>query len=327
VKVTVAIIGAISMVLFPLGLQYVREFAWVNYVLYIWKEIYVVLLIHKIFAFCNAYLTLEQIKKFYGPIGAVGSIGGIVGGQLTSIMLKKWGLGMAYPHNLGMIAIVAACILFFFVKVEDKRILGQNNKVSPLASIKPVRTYVYLIAAMITLSQFCINIADLNFNIFLDASLTSTIDKTSYMGEIYSYINMITLAVQFILIPFLLRFVSNDKTLYSIPIIFMLAHVLGLMVTSELWVIAAIFMTYKAVDYSIFVYSKEMLYHPLQAEQKYGAKYLTDMISYRAAKAAIAFFLIYFQSPLILNSLMFVFLILWMLALILLLSRKYHPQQ
>jgi AAA family ATP:ADP antiporter len=327
VKVTVAIIGAISLVLFPIGLNYVHDYAWVNYALYIWKEIYIVLLIHKIFAFCNAYMTIEQIKKFYGPIGAVGSIGGILGGQLTSIMLKKWHLGMAYPHNLGMLAIVLSCIIFFLVKVEDKTVLGQNEKISPLASIKPVRHYVYLIAAIIALSQFCINIADLNFNLSLDQTLTNTIDKTSYMGEIYSYINMITLAIQFLLIPLLLRFVSNNKTLYSIPFVFFIAHILGLMVTSDLWVIAAIFMTFKSVDYSIFVYSKEILYHPLQAEQKYGAKYLTDMISYRASKAAIAFFLIYFQSPAVLNTLMFIFLLLWLIALYLLFKQKHSLNQ
>jgi AAA family ATP:ADP antiporter len=99
------------------------------------------------------------------------------------------------------------------------------------------------------------------------------------------------------------------------------------MVTSDLWVIAAIFMTFKSVDYSIFVYSKEILYHPLQAEQKYGAKYLTDMISYRASKAAIAFFLIYFQSPAVLNTLMFIFLLLWLIALYLLFKQKHSLNQ
>jgi AAA family ATP:ADP antiporter len=80
--------------------------------------------------------------------------------------------------------------------------------------------------------------------------------------------------------------------------------------------IAALFTYLKAADYSLFSSGKEILYQPLQPEQKYGAKYLTDMLVYRAGKAVVALVLIYLQSSTILNMLMFIFLGIWIFPII-----------
>jgi AAA family ATP:ADP antiporter len=75
--------------------------------------------------------------------------------------------------------------------------------------------------------------------------------------------------------------------------------------------VAALYTYFKAADYSLFSAGKELLYQPLSRLQKYGAKYLTDMLVYRAAKAMVAAVLIYVQSSTMLNMLMLIFLVLW----------------
>ena len=91
--------------------------------------------------------------------------------------------------------------------------------------------------------------------------------------------------------------------------------------------IAALFTYLKAADYSLFSSGKELLYQPLKPEQKYGAKYLTDMLVYRAGKAVVALVLIYLQSSTILNMLMFIFLLVWIFLIIRLfkLQRQLFP--
>ena len=58
--------------------MYTHGIKWASYLFFVWKEIYIVLLIHLILAFCNVNFNLEQMKRLSGPIGAVGSVGGIL---------------------------------------------------------------------------------------------------------------------------------------------------------------------------------------------------------------------------------------------------------
>ncbi len=79
---------------------------------------------------------------------------------------------------------------------------------------------------------------------------------------------------------------------------------------------AALFIYFKSADYSIFSAGKEILYQPLTSSQKYGAKYLTDMLVYRFSKALIAAVLIYLQSSTILNMMMISFLVIWLILIV-----------
>ena len=89
-------------------------------------------------------------------------------------------------------------------------------------------------------------------------------------------------------------------------------------------IIAAVFIIMKGVDYSLFAATKDVMYHPLLSLQKYGAKYITDMFVYRTSKALIAFAVA--QITIInvgaLASLQFVFLALWIVAIIYLFEEK-----
>jgi len=80
--------------------------------------------------------------------------------------------------------------------------------------------------------------------------------------------------------------------------------------------VAILYAYFKSSDYSLFSAGKEILYQPLLPEQKYGAKYLTDMLVYRLSKAAVSAVLIYLQSSTILNMLMLTFLFIWIVLVV-----------
>lgn len=315
VKPTLLSLAIMSLILFPVGALFVQEYHWISYLMYIWKEVYIVILVHQIAAFSNAFLNLNQIKKFYGYLGAIGSLGGILGGQLTAYWVKQLQWPIQYPMYVGITLIVFSVIIFHFIKVDNSEIYGISKNESPLKSLKGVGGYVTIVALVVALSQFCINIADFKFNLFFDKQVQGTGARVGYLGELYSYINMITLGIQLVLIPLVLSKVKNQYIQFFVPICFAFLHFIGMGMSNGLFLLAGTYAIFKSVDYSIFSYSKEILYAPLKSSQKYGAKYLTDMLGYRAAKALIAFFLIYFQSESLLNFLMILFLILWVVAL------------
>jgi ATP:ADP antiporter, AAA family len=283
--------------------------------LFIWKEIYIVVQIHLLLAYANNYFEKDHFKYLLGPLGAAGSLGGILGGLLTSFLGHR--IGTLGVMGVGIIFVFVPAILFLFTPAMQI----QNKKVShsPLSSLqgKNLRRYVFIIAGIVALSQFIINIADFQFNIEFEAAIKDSSSRTSYLGNIYTVINGITLIFQLLILPVVLPRVSEKNYHLFIPFTFVLC-VGALMAGSAVGLlpVAILYAYFKASDYSLFSAGKEILYQPLEPEQKYGAKYLTDMLVYRLSKAAVSAVLIYLQSSTILNMLMLTFLFIWIVLVV-----------
>ncbi len=286
-----------------------------SYVPFVWKEIYIVLQVHLLLAYGNTYFTRDEFKRLIGPVGAAGSIGGILGGVLTSYMSREWGTTSVMWTGVAFIFLPA--ILFLFTRPVISK--TEEKKVSPLSSLDTagIRKYVFYVAMVVFLTQFVINIADFMFHLEFEKTISSSADRTAYLGQLYSLTNLLTLVFQVALLPVILPRVSERNFHLFIPISYVIS--IALMLTGSgigLLPIAALFTYLKAADYSLFSSGKEILYQPLKPLQKYGAKYLTDMLVYRAGKAVVALVLIYLQSSSILNMLMFIFLGIWIFLII-----------
>jgi AAA family ATP:ADP antiporter len=173
-----------------------------------------------------------------------------------------------------------------------------------------------LIAVIIIFSQFCINLTDFKFNILLDQFHPDRADKVRYLGSFYSYIGMISFTVQILLIPLVLKRLQLSSIHRFIPICYLVVILLGFGLGGHLFLpVAASFALFKGVDYSLFAAAKELLYFPLSERQKYGAKYICDMLIYRMAKGLISFILIFVQAPFAINMMLFSCLVLWIIGL------------
>jgi AAA family ATP:ADP antiporter len=293
-----------------------------SYFSFVWKEIYIVVQVHLLLAYANNYFKKEDFKLMIGFVGALGSLGGVFGGLLTSYLSARYG-----THSVmwvGMVFTVVPAILFYFIRDIDTQV---SHELSPLESLHPtnMRKYVGLIACLVILTQFIINIADFQFNLAFEQNITDSDTRTGYLGHIYSITNFLTFAFQFVCLPYLLPRVDEKKYHLLIPtsyLIFLMAILI--FPGTGILPIASFYIYVKAADYSFFVSGKELFYHPLEHQQKYGAKYLTDMLIYRAAKGFIALVLIYIQTSLILNMMMVVFLIIWMIIVIKLFRLQKH---
>jgi AAA family ATP:ADP antiporter len=293
------------------------------YVIFATKEAYIVLLVHTCLAFANAYYNLEQFKRVIGFIGAAGSLGGIIGGQLTKYLATTVGTDGVYFTSLFIILIT----VLFFLKTSDAVIKGLDRKISvtPIKAIRGVRKYVFLIASIVTLSQFVIYIADLQFNIVFEQVVTTKDARTAYLGDFYTYVNMVAIFLQFVVLPFALLKLESKQIFLFIPALYLILIFGGLSFGGgSLFLTGAVFVCMKGTDYSIFAAIKEVMYHPLFSLQKFGAKYITDMFIYRLSKAFIAIIMAqYLVNEMgFLNQLQFVFITLWVAAIILLFKEQ-----
>ncbi len=309
--------SVLSTLFFSLSvLGFAFKLRYLSAISFIWKEIYIVLQVHLLLAYANNYFRKEEFKLIVGPVGAVGSIGGIFGGLLTSYISKGWGTEVVAWFSLAFV--LAPAILFMYtpnLRTNEE----QKKNVSPLASLKgnEIKSYVFHIALIVVLSQFIINIADFKFNMAFEEAITLSSERTAYLGSIYTWTNFLTFILQFVFLPFLLPRISEKSLHLFIPISYLVCT-LGLLFSGLglLLPIAAFYTYLKASDYSLFSGGKELLYQPLEPEQKYGAKYLTDMLVYRVSKALIAAVLIYLQTSFILNMMMIAFLLVWLILVL-----------
>jgi AAA family ATP:ADP antiporter len=292
------------------------------YPLYVLKEVYIVMLVHSVLGHLNASVHEEQAKVIYGPLGAVGSIGGILGAFSVSAFVQDWGEQNFLYLGVAIIILTG----FVFLKTKNKEVhLVESKSHSPLTSIKGIKSFVFSVAAIVILSQFVINIGNYQFNIYLNDAFSDSLGKTQFLGQVYGWINSCSLLIQVLLLPILLKFVPPYLTHLAIPLVYGLSYFVGMAFGDGLMPMAITFVVFKGLDYSLFGAAKELLYYALTDIQKYGAKYVADMISYRLAKGVISLVLIKLPSSMI-GGLLGVSVLAWIICLVPLLRsyKKLH---
>lgn len=285
--------------------------------LFAWKEVYIVLQVHLMLAYANSWLGKADFLKWVGPIGAMGGLGGTIGGLLTSYLAKAYGTNVTLLW--GVVLVVIPALAAMLLDYIPGSLAVKEKGRSPLSSIDlpALKKYVWSIAFITAMSQFVINIADFKFSIIFEQTIADSSLRTAYLGQVYTITNGLTLALQLLVLPLGLKYISEKSLHLFIPLSYMICLTLGLGTgAGTLFTVSSLYIFMKASDYSLFSSAKELLYHPLQPLQKYGAKYLTDMVVYRAAKATIAVVLLYFQSPLLLNGMMIFFMGIWLVMVV-----------
>lgn len=313
---TFGIVSCVSVAIFTLS-YWAYQQGWKPgaFIIFSWKEVYIVLQIHLFLAYANSWLKREDFLRWIGPLGAMGSLGGVLGGLLTSWFARQWGTGATLL--LGQVFVFLPAIMALGLDAIAGSEASVRKEDSPLRSLNTValRRYVATVAAIVALTQIVINIADFQFSLVFEAAIQDASERTAYLGNLYTATNALTLVLQLAVLPLLLKFVGERVLHFFIPLSYLLCLALGL--NGGVLLASAMFYAYlKASDYSLFSAGKELLYHPLAPLQKYGAKYLTDMFVYRASKAGIAAVLIYFQSPGMLIGTMITALVLWLVLVV-----------
>lgn len=295
-----------------------------SHLLLIWKEVYIVVLVHLFWGYSISFFKESTAKLSLSVIAIAGSIGGIVGG----IALKQ---ALEFVDTSQLIFLssffeVFIALVFFSTITKDTDQAHKEIKHSPIKSLKGKWKIVILICALVVFSQVNVSIVDFLFHIEISNLTHNTSGKAMKLGSIYSYLNALTLVFKIILIPSLLYLVDPKNIQKFIPLTLLAVSLIDSNSIGSFY-IPAIFITFKAVDYSVFSITKEFLYYDFNEKQKYGVKYIADMLLYRSTKAISAIILIFVQSPNILMSIMRVNLLIWFLSSILFITKNYRPNK
>lgn len=254
-------------------------------VLYLLKELYIVLLIEQYWSYINSSLSSDGAKKLNGPITGIAGIGGAIGGTLVGITATSWGTETMLL--LASISLIPAALVsnFTYLRYGEPEAPPPNEQSGQMGwgLFRENKTLAYLLA-IVLISQVVSAVLDLKFQGLLSLEFQGSQDEeTAFQGKFWGTLNTSVLVLQFLLVPLLMSFVSLRLIHIMMPLIHLSAITIAVISPSILTVGIAFFL-FKAFDYSLFRASKEVLYVPLGYDERYRAKEIIDVFGYRTGK-------------------------------------------
>ena len=284
----VTIFGAVSaisasiLVLLLLGLS--TDAPWLTWVLYVWKDLYIVVLIEIFWSFANSTVPRDRAKWWYGLFCVLGSLGGMAGNlgvgwlaQASSTSSSLW----------AVVILLALSGIGAWALARSTGITGSSDKpkrslMDGFHVLKSSR-FLWLLMALIGTSQVVITLIDYQFTTAVAANFTDETERTAVFGRVYAAIDMVAITLQLATGP-IIRLLGVAGVMLAIPGLLGLS-VVGFALVPKFGAIAVGKVASKAFDYSLFRAAKEILYIPLSHPERTQGKAFVDMMAYRMAKA------------------------------------------
>jgi AAA family ATP:ADP antiporter len=287
-----AISGAVLAVL--LALRGVWD-SGATFLLYCWKDVYVVVLVEILWSIANAVFALSTAKWAYGLFCAAGSLGGIVANLGVGSLSHAIGSANAPWAVLpvlfvaGLVGAWLAPIWGLSAPASPVRSAADEKGPSGAAIVRGSRTLLLLLGLSACV-QVAITLVDYQFNHTMERAFPHMDARTAAIGRVYATIDGASLLLQ-LATGAILRVVGVRATLLAVPFI-LGAAVAAFALSPRALTISIAKVVSKSFDYSLFRAAKEILYLPLSYAEKTQGKAVVDVMTYRVSKAGASLLLL-----------------------------------
>jgi len=254
-----------------------------SFALYVWKDVYIVILVEIFWTFANATHGTKSARWTYGLFCVMGSFGGI-SANLGVGYLAAW----VGTENAVWLLVP---LLFFTASLAtglpELARQGAHDGGAPRTFGKGLQLirnspYLTLILVLIVLVQVVVTLIDYQYNRMIEEAYPDQDARTAIMGQVYAFIDGASLVLQ-LGTGLVLARLGVSKVLAMIPLI--LASAVSAFVIAPRFITMAVAkVASKCFDYSLFRAAKEILYIPLNYDEKTQGKAVIDMLTYRVAK-------------------------------------------
>jgi len=265
-------------------------------VLFLFKELYIVLLIEQYWSYIDSSISSSTAKKVNGPITGIAGIGGAVGGMLVAMSAES--LGTESMVLMAAIALIPAALVsnLAYRSFGEPEIPSKAESRGHLAlSLFRENPVLVSLIAIVLSSQVIAAVLDFKFQSLLSTEFAGNPDKeTAFQGWFWGTLNTSVLAFQFLITPLLLSFVAVRWVHLMLPLIHLIA-ISAAIIEPSVFTVGLAFFLFKAFDYSIFRGAKELLYVRLGFDERYRAKEVIDVFGYRSGKGASSVVIVLLQ--------------------------------
>ncbi|MCA9507970.1 MAG: hypothetical protein KC505_06075 [Myxococcales bacterium] len=253
------------------------------FILYVWKEIYMVVLVETYWSFADMVFSISSARHTYGLAMAVSSLGGVFGNLIVGPFARTVGSRWAL-WSLVFLLILGFFIAYCARSIGDEKPQESKKTAKMGVGIKTLLQSRYLVplALLVCTVQVVTGLIDFKFNSMLQENYVNTDMRTEMLGYIHATVNVVGIAIQLCTGP-ILKLFGIASTFKSIPFL-LAACLLAFVILPKFALMLAVKISSKALDYSLLRGVKEILYIPLSREEKTQGKGIIDIFIYRIAK-------------------------------------------
>ncbi len=252
---------------------------------FVWVSVFNLFATTMFWSFMADLFTPEQGKRLFGLIAVGGSLGGILGGLVTSSLAGKLSTGVFLLISAALIEIAAQSVRFF--PSDFRKHNGNAAAEEPIGgrfwegAVHIARSpylfglVLFIIIYTVTNTWAYFQQADLTQHQLQDRAA-----RTSFLANIDIAVNAITVLIQLFLTGRLLKWLGVGVTLLLMPLLSGVGFI-ALGFAPLLAVLATFQILRRAAGFALLRPAREILFTVLRREDKYKAKSLIDTFGYR----------------------------------------------
>jgi len=259
----------------------------ITFILYIWKEIYVIILVEIFWSFSALIFNMKSATKIYGIFLVVGTTGATIGNLLVSQIVDSLGTFAILWFVLPLL-LIGSLIALFINKIFNinKKIPSSKSHTNSniTESIKTLWKSKYLVPLfiLVCIVQMSTTIIEYQYNTILQESYPLLDSRTNISSQIQALINVLSYIAQ-IFTNYIIRLLSITGSLIITPILLFICTIIFISIPKFITIVILRVIS-KSSDYSIFRAAKELLYIPLSRKEITQGKSLIDVFGFRSAK-------------------------------------------
>ena len=297
-------INVASMVVFWWLFQFLDQWKWIPFVLYVWMSITYVMNYSQFWSFSNHVFDPRQAKRLFGFVGAGGLLGGIAGGQVAKMVSELADTRTIFPVAAVILSMAGALIYVAHRhRPSDAAAVAGATGLAKVAqakggfdAIKGSRQ-LQLIAAIMVLMTVVAQVVDLQFNWAVQQVTSDLDDATRFFGNFFSIMGVAAFLFQLAFTSRIHRFLGVGFAMRILPVAMALGSsaVLGayyfmprMLLGSALLVKAG----ENGLRYSLEQSTRELLFLPVPSKIRIKGKAFIDVFVQRGAKGLAALLLL-----------------------------------
>jgi len=301
-----------------------------------WKDIYILIMFKQLWSMIHSTIAASRAKIIYGVIFGMGTVGSVLSSLIPGFFAVRLGSEQLFFFTLPLYLVLILSYSFAFKRSGLKTArfeaeLTPNPKASEGFSLIKRSPFLIAVLLLVVFMQISVALVEYQFNAHLELNILQKDLRTEYCGRLIGLMNLLSAVFQFVGGFLMVHLLGIRRSHFFIPAMLCLS-VLSSWAIPGFAAMSLCYVFVKSVDFSLFGIIREMLYIPLQLDEKFRAKAVIDVFAYRTSKALVSLCILTLQvvaGAQILawtSALSIAIFIAWM-AIVLIMFKKYQPRE
>jgi AAA family ATP:ADP antiporter len=261
---------------------------WTGRIFFTWSAIFSLFVISVFWGFMVDVFSNEQGRRLFGFIAAGGALGGIAGSTITASLVRHTGRTVPLLLSAALLEVAVFAVRRLSKGAQGLRETHVRERHAPVGGgilsgitnavkssyLLNISLYMMLFTVLSTFLYF--QQAEIVKNSFADRAA-----RTAFFANVDLAVNMLVLSTQLFLTGRVVKYLGIAGTLAVAPALSIAGFpVLG--INPTLWIIVALQVLRRGMDFAITRPAREVLFTVLPREDKYKTKCFIDTFVYRA---------------------------------------------